>query len=66
MNRLAKLIPDARGIVDIYRQGVYAGGMIPRVKGDLIIEELYGERPGKPRGEKYESVCILITGGFDD
>ena len=66
MIRLAKLIPDERGIVDIYRQGVYAGGMIPRINGDLQIEALYGDRPAKPRAEKYEAVCMLITGSFDD
>jgi len=65
--RLAKLIPDANGITDIHRQGTYTGGLLTyRVQGELPIEALYGDRPSLPRAEKYESVCIRITGGFDD
>lgn len=64
--RLAKLITDANGITDIHRQATYTSGLLVRVKGDLPIEALYGDRADLSRPEKYESVCIRITGGFDD
>jgi hypothetical protein len=66
--RLAKLIADAAGIIDGGRQATYAGGLIPRDwQGELMIEELFAElREAQSREDKYESVCIRITGGFDD
>lgn len=69
MYRLATLRPDEQGIVDIYRQTTYAGGAIPRDhQGDLMIRTVSGETQRHPTDLRleYESVCLRISGSFDD
>ena len=66
--RLAKLISDEDGKI-AYGETTYAhlGSLLPRVHGFGDPHPLYGDdRPRLTRNEEYESVCIRITGGFDD
>lgn len=66
MRRLATLIANAAGIVDIYRQTTYAGGIIPRDDKGLMLSQINAGRVEAPPQQVYESLCIRLTGGFDD
>lgn len=65
---LATMIPDSRGIVDIYRQGTYGGGIIPRHphRGSLALPEVLNEPAARIDRPTYERAIILATGGFAD
>lgn len=73
--RLASLVADEHGICDCTNFTTYAGGHIPRDPAGcgLMFAEVNGpivdrgwRRDGWHRSDLYESLCIRLTGGFDD
>jgi len=67
MALLAKMIPDANGVVDCYKFTTYASldQIIPDRKLQIDFSSVLFQ-PAPYTGATYERVVMLMTGGFAD